>query len=117
MRGRVEIKSTMIRSATTYREAADVARQTGRVRELAAAAIGFVKAEQLAALSPTVEGIALVEEAIAANRRAPAELRYRLINALGRALMLNGLFVRAVEVTAQARRMAEELNKQRSLRK
>ena len=116
VRGRVEIKSAMIRSAATYREAADVARQTGRARELAAAAIGLVKAEQLATLSPTPEGIALVEEAIAANRRAPAELRWRLISALGRALMLNGIFDRAGEVTAQALRMAEELNDQRRLR-
>jgi class 3 adenylate cyclase/tetratricopeptide (TPR) repeat protein len=116
VRGRVEAKNTMYQSAATYREAADVARQSGRARELAAAAIGFAEAGQLATVSPTPESITLVEEAIAANRHAPPELRCRLISALGRALMLNGNFDRATAVTAQARRMAEELNDQRSLR-
>ncbi|WP_428667326.1 ATP-binding protein [Reyranella sp.] len=116
VRGRVEAKNTMYRATATYREAADVARQNGRARELAAAAIGFAEAEQLATVSPTPESITLVEEAIAANRDAPAELCCRLQCALGRALMLNGVFDRAAAVTAHARRMAEELNDQRSLR-
>ncbi|HYD04928.1 MAG TPA: hypothetical protein VEC60_04345, partial [Reyranella sp.] len=116
VRGRVEIKKTMIKSAATYREAAGIARRNGQASALAAAAIGFAEAEQLATVSPTRESITLVEEAIAANADAPPALRCRLTSALGRALILNGVFDRAAEVTGRARAMAEAIGDQRSLR-
>jgi class 3 adenylate cyclase/tetratricopeptide (TPR) repeat protein len=116
VRGRVEIKKTMIKSAATYREAADIARRNSDGSGLAAAAIGFAEAEQLATVSPTRESIILVEEAIAANVDARPALRCRLISALGRALLLNGVFDRAGAVIRQARTMAEALGDQRSLR-
>jgi tetratricopeptide (TPR) repeat protein len=116
VRGRVEVKKTMLKSAATYREVASIARRNGQASELAAAAIGFAEAEQLATVSPTRESIALVEEAIAANVNASPALRCRLTSALGRALMLNGVFDRAAAVTQQARTMAEVLGDQRSLR-
>ncbi|TMJ24785.1 MAG: hypothetical protein E6G95_17480 [Alphaproteobacteria bacterium] len=115
VRGRVEIKKTMAKSAATYREVADIARRNGQAGELAVAAIGFASAEQLATMSPTPESITLVEEAMAANADAAPALRCRLISALGRALLLNGVFDRAAAVTRQARTMAEALGDQRSL--
>lgn len=116
VRGRVEVKKTMLKSVATYREVADIARRNGQASELAAAAIGFAEAEQLATVSPTRESITLVEEALALNADASPALRCRLTSALGRALMLNGVFDRAAAVTRQARTMAEEIGDQRSLR-
>jgi class 3 adenylate cyclase/tetratricopeptide (TPR) repeat protein len=116
VRGRVEVKKTMLKSVATYREVADIARLNGQASELAAAAIGFAEAEQLATVSPTRESITLVEEAIAANADASPALRCRLTSALGRALILNGVFERAAAVTRQARTMAEAIGDQRSLR-
>jgi class 3 adenylate cyclase/tetratricopeptide (TPR) repeat protein len=116
VRGRVEVKKTMLKSVATYREVADIARRNGQASELAAAAIGFAEAEQLATVSATRESITLVEEAIAANADASPALRCRLTASLGRALMLNGVFERATAVTRQARAMAEVLGDQRSLR-
>jgi class 3 adenylate cyclase/tetratricopeptide (TPR) repeat protein len=116
VRGRVEVKKAMARSAATYREAADIARRNGLPGELAVAAIGFAEAEQLATVAPTRESITLVEEALAANTDVSPALRCRLFSALGRALLLNGVYGRAGAVIRQARTMAEALGDKRSLR-
>jgi tetratricopeptide (TPR) repeat protein len=116
LRGRVEIKKTMNRAVATYREAAAIARHSGMASDLAAAAIGFTEAEQLTTGSPTRESITLVEEALAANGAALPFLRCRLMGALGRALLLNGMFERAAAVIAQARVMAQSLDDRRGLR-
>lgn len=116
LRGRVEIKHTMAKAVPTFRAAGDIARRNGLSRQLAAAAIGFLEAEQLATVAATRASITLIDEAIAANGDAPPALRCRLISALGRALLMNGVFDRARQVTSEARAMAARIDDKRCLR-
>jgi class 3 adenylate cyclase/tetratricopeptide (TPR) repeat protein len=114
MRGPTEMYKTETHAVATYREALDKARRNGLATEFAAAAMGFVEAQQTVGL-PSQEGVALVEEALRAVGPDEAVLKCRLLGRLGRALLLIGETDRAAMVTREARTMAERLDDRRGL--
>ncbi len=100
--------------AAAFREAAELARQSGSPADLVRAALGFELSEMFL-YRPTSEAVTLLEAALAALGDGESVARCRVLSQLGRALFAVGVTERGTELMANATHLARRLDDRRAL--